>query len=421
VSKLLLVEDSGFFRSIVQRSVRAHGPVDIVSVSTKAEAIEAIRHEEDAFFLALLDLNLPDAQGTEIVDAVTGLGITAIVFTGQYDRTLRAELVNRDVLDYVLKDSPASLSYVTGMVNRVLRNRSTTALVVDDSVTTRSHITRLLERYQFTVRQAETAAQALELVRDDAAIRLLITDHEMPGMSGFELITKLRRDYDKERLAIIGISGSGDDDLSARFIKYGANDFLNKPFLPEEFLCRVTHNMEMQEMAQELREAAIKDPLTGLYNRRFFFDTGEKLLASMQRLGRNPVVAMVDIDHFKSVNDNHGHDLGDKVLIAVAQTIQGSFRRANDIVARLGGEEFGILLNAANGDDETAEIRHLDEVRKRVAAIRMQTDGGCMITPTVSIGAVKDFKADTIDGLLKRADINLYAAKDGGRNRVVTT
>lgn len=418
--KLLLVEDSGFFRSIVERSIREHADIEIVSVTSKAEAIDAMEKDEGNFFLALLDLTLPDAHGTEIVDAVSAMEISSIVFTGHYDKAIRDQLLQRDVLDYVPKDSPASLNYVARLANRVLRNRDTKALVVDDSTVSRKYIAALLERYQFKVLQAESGAEALRMVNDDPEINLLITDHEMPGMSGFELITELRQNYDKERLAIIGISGSDDDDLSARFIKYGANDFLNKPFLPEEFQCRITHNIEMLEMTRELREAAIKDPLTGLHNRRYFFETGEKLLSSMHRLGRNPMVAMVDIDHFKKVNDSYGHDIGDEVLIAVAQIIQDSFRRGNDIVARLGGEEFAILISPAGSDDEV-ENRYLEEVRQRISALEIETDCGAKIKTTVSIGGARNQEVSPLAGLLKQADENLYAAKEDGRNQVVVS
>ena len=135
--------------------------------------------------------------------------------------------------------------------------------------------------------------------------------------------------------------------MSARFIKVGANDFITKPFQPEEFYCRVTQNIDLIEKTQALVDAATKDFLTGLYNRRFFFEKGVGKLERARRERKSVALAMLDIDHFKSVNDTYGHDVGDEVLQVVSKTLQDS-ARADDLVARLGGEEFCVLMEDIN-------------------------------------------------------------------------
>lgn len=414
--KLLLVEDSNFFRTVVARAIRKSIPqVDIAAASTLAEAQALLDENPGGYFLALLDLNLPDAQDGEIVDLVIGHRVPAVVFTGQYDEFLREEMLARNVLDYVIKDSPSSLDYVVSMVGRIYGNRMIRALVVDDSKTSRRYLVDLMRLYQFEVVEADGGAKALEMILADPTIKLLITDHHMPGMSGFDLINTVRRNRPRHDLAIIGVSASGDASLSAKFIKFGANDFINKPFLREEFFCRVSQNIDLLENIEALKDAANKDFLTGLPNRRYFFEFGERLMARARRDEKRVVVANLDIDFFKKVNDTYGHDAGDIVLKGVARILADTLRRPTDIAARLGGEEFAFYAE----DMSLAEAgAFFDGVRARIEAAAFETEAGTLKV-TASIGIVIG-GADELGTLLNLADAKLYDAKEGGRNRVVT-
>jgi diguanylate cyclase (GGDEF)-like protein len=216
-----------------------------------------------------------------------------------------------------------------------------------------------------------------------------------------------------DQLAIIGVSGSGGSVMSARFLKKGANDFIVKPFSNEEFYLRINQNVEMLEYIDAIRKAAIKDHLTGLYNRRYFFEVGEKLFKNAQRKNFDIVLAMIDIDHFKRVNDQYGHAVGDKVLRHISGIMTDRFR-SSDVIARLGGEEFCVMAPGMS-PDHCFEI--FDTLRQSIASDPLTVDGN-RIDTTISIGLTATLGA-TLEATLDHADRLLYQAKNQGRNRVV--
>jgi diguanylate cyclase (GGDEF)-like protein len=230
-----------------------------------------------------------------------------------------------------------------------------------------------------------------------------------------ELIHKIRETRPKEELAIIGISGAGDHVMSANFLKSGANDFMVKDtIIPEEFYCRVNQCIENNENIHAIREAAIKDFLTGLYNRRYFFEAGQQLFAAAKRQGSAIACAMVDIDFFKKVNDQYGHEAGDLALKQVAAILSRRIR-SSDLAARLGGEEFCILALNMNSDDV---IPIFDLLRKAVEESPVDIGGGKEIKVTISMGVCQT-RLPSLEEMLAAADAKLYEAKESGRNRVV--
>ena len=408
--RILVVEDSQFFASLIADRL---GKEDDLSLTVAETLEEALYHVDniDEFALALLDLNLPDAPNGEIVDAIAERCIPSIVFTTEATSGKRDQIYNKGVIDYVVKDSPSSIDYLSSMVRRVIRNLSTKVLLVDDSQTSRKLIGRLLKTFQLNALEAESGEEALEVLKQHPDTRLVITDCEMPGMNGFELIKRIRRDFDKRRLAIIGVSASGNSEMSARFIKLGANDFISKPFGVEEFLCRISQNLENLDLMESLHDAATRDYLTGLHNRRFFYDAAQPLLARAVRQSGNIAVMMFDIDHFKSVNDTYGHDAGDLVLKHVANALSER-TRGTDIIARMGGEEFCVLLTDVDPVSLEAIARdYLD----RIANLRIEISGDTTLRVTTSAG-LNAVATDNLDTLISQADGLLYMAKESGRN-----
>lgn len=409
---ILLVEDSRTIANAVRKRIESSLGCPVVWTQSLAETKALLDGGGEAFFLGLLDLTLPDAPDGEVVDYVIGKGVPSVVFTATYNEDLRRRVLAMKVIDYVVKDSPSSLAYVVALAKRIHRNRETKVLVVDDSSTSRKYMGGLLRNFQFHVHEAANAGEAIDLLEREDDIKLMVTDYNMPGMDGFDLIRAVRRTRDTERMAIIGVSASGSNELSARFIKIGANDFITKPFLEEEFFCRVAQNVTLVEQLQELRDAATKDFLTRLYNRRFFFDTAEPLFATAAKRGTPLAAAMIDVDFFKKVNDTHGHDAGDDVLKAVANVLRQTVRKC-DLLARFGGEEFCILAE----DLPPAEVApYFDSVRAAIEAAAIKT-GDQTLRVTASIGVCPVPKASLHD-MLNAADAMLYRAKQNGRNRV---
>ncbi|USH04567.1 diguanylate cyclase [Grimontia kaedaensis] len=400
--KILVVEDSRAFRNYLNQIITQAGYEVLLAASY--EEAEHILSSKPELLCAVLDYCLPDAQDGEIIDLLLVQKQKVIVLTAMFQEDIREKMLAKGVLDYLLKDSMASVSYLLPLINRLTNNQHHKCLVVDDSITVRRHVVQLLEHQYIQTLQAENGQEAIEIIEKNPDITLVLTDHDMPVKDGITMIHELRQKIDKNQLAILGISGSDANTITARFLKAGANDFLNKPFNQEEFYCRVHQILEMKEANTELFRMANQDALTGLWNRRFLFGD------ACGDCERKRNIAMLDIDFFKKVNDNYGHDVGDATIVMVANILKIYF--PNDVVARFGGEEFCIKADG-NFDDF---VTCLEKMRQRVerTPIPHQEEN---IQVTISIG-VSNIEGN-LDQQIKVADDRLYEAKGNGRNQTV--
>lgn len=413
--RVLVVENSRAYAQAIAGAIELQLELPVVVASTLAEARELLDRHDD-WFLALTGLVLADGDREAVIDCFHDRGISTVVVTGVYDEDLRERMLRRRVIDVVLKSTPGSLDYIIWLVKRLERNRRISALVVDDSASARLHTVALLETFGYRVVQAVDGSNALHALESDPTIRLAIIDQEMPGMQGVELTRRLRALRARDRVAVIGVSGREDATLVARFLKSGANDFLRKPYSREEFFCRVSQNVDQLELIGSLQDLATRDFLTGLPNRRHFLDQAEQMVIRMQAVQRPLAMAILDVDHFKRINDGWGHEAGDHALREVA-TVLSLHARPEDLVARFGGEEFCVL---APGLDRTAQSAYFDTLRRRIEDLSMETPSGAL-RMTVSIGVRAARAGDGLHQLLAEADRRLYLAKARGRNRVVET
>lgn len=407
--RILLVEDS----NIVVRLLK-HMLTQLLDCTVDAAPNLAVAREllaQNTYFAAVTDLNLPDAPNGESVELVLGHGTPCIVLTASLDAKQRKKLLHMGIVDYVYKENRFSYEYVVKLIGTLERNRNTKVLIADDSLVSRRFVRNLLELHLFEVLEAEDGLKALEVLQRVPGIRLLIADYNMPGIDGFELILRVREKYAREDMAIIGLSNDTDETLTARFIKNGANDFLQKPFVHEEFHCRVSNTLESLEMIRKLWEQANLDYLTGVHTRRYFFDKLNPSLQTFVKQGTCLSIAMMDIDFFKRVNDTHGHDIGDEVLKEFARRMHEAFGQ-HFTLARLGGEEFVVAMK---GLDKHKAQSLMEGFRANVEAIPFQF-GELSLMLTVSIG-VAELGNETLDSLMKRADMALYEAKSQGRNQ----
>ncbi|MBT5186726.1 MAG: diguanylate cyclase [Kordiimonadaceae bacterium] len=415
---ILSVEDSKLFSSIIQKNIETHIEDSIVITAyTMADAQKILELNKYDFDIAVLDINLPDAPNGEIIDLVVGYKVPIFVFSSMMEEKLHKKVFSKPVVDFVLKDNTTSISNLVNMLNRFIKNATTKILYVDDSKTAQRFISNLLSRYNFDVMKASSGEEALVTLESNQDISLVITDFMMPEMDGIGLTKEIRRTYPDWNISIIGMSAKENDKLSGRFLKSGGNDFLNKNFQREEFFCRIHQNINLVEHINELHDIASNDFLTGLPNRRSFFNNGETLQENAVRQELGIVVAMMDIDFFKRINDTWGHNAGDKVLKAVAQGLSKRCR-VSDILARVGGEEFAFIGLDINPEQA---IKALNEFRLAVEET-VVLEGNDEINPTISIGFVSmDYTEnfdEELDTLIQRADEALYLAKENGRNRV---
>jgi diguanylate cyclase (GGDEF)-like protein len=405
---VLVVEDSRTFAGLLARGIQKELGLEVVLADTLDMARRLLAGGMRPL-AGLLDLNLPDAPAGEIVDLVVDYDVPVVVFTGEVDENLRQRIWTKPIVDYVPKESPDNVAYVLDTVHRIMRNPAMPVLVADDSPTMRAYLAELLRARCFPVLEAADGTEALEMLEAEQGVRLVITDYDMPGLDGFELVRAIRRTTTRQDLAVIGLSGADDESVSALFLKHGANDFLNKPFSTEEFHCRVMHNVEMLENFARIRDLSQRDFLTGAYNRRYFFEKGRAVL----KAGPHEVcTAMVDLDRFKAVNDTHGHEAGDRVIKATADFLGRQFPPPS-VVARFGGEEF-CVLRPGLGPDLAGRV--FEELRAGIADLAVETSDN-LITFTASIGVCARKLAD-LDKMIARADEMLYRAKESGRDRV---
>ncbi|ACL02654.1 response regulator receiver modulated diguanylate cyclase [Desulfatibacillum aliphaticivorans] len=415
MKRILLVEDSTLFGSSVKEKIESKFECAVHWTKSLKDTEALFAEQEEDFAIGILDFVLPDAQNGEIIDMVLDHGVPVIVFSALFSDDVRKFIWSRKVVDYLLKKRPESVDYVLALIKHVMEAENVKILIVEDSRLYRRSVRELLEVRKYHVLSAATGNEALEIIRKNPDIRMVITDYYMKEMDGVELTSQIRKTHTRDEMAIIGISSDEDGVVSAQFIKSGASDFLNKPFLAEEFYCRVTQNLDLLDYIQEVKDLSSKDFLTGLYNRRYFFDLGKKIHASALREKTKIAVATVDIDYFKRVNDTHGHDVGDLVIQSVSNILANACRET-DIVSRFGGEEFCILTPNITPADS---LKLFERVRQTIQDSVIQVQGAD-IRVTASIGVCSTL-LKTLDDMIVRSDQMLYRAKNQGRNKVQIT
>ncbi|MCA9559320.1 MAG: diguanylate cyclase [Myxococcales bacterium] len=289
---------------------------------------------------------------------------------------------------------------------------------VDDVAVLRRYIRRLPGNYLVDI--AYTGQEALAKTRSQA-FDVALVDQHLPDVAGNDLIRDLRAEH--AHLPVVMLTGHGDERLAVEVMKAGAYDYMRKDDLDAQALERTLRNVlerarleaEVRRANERLREWAIRDGLTGLYNHRHFQEQLLTEFARARRYAQPLACLMIDLDHFKRINDTCGHPFGDEVLKQLARTLTEVARQA-DIIARYGGEEFVVVLPST---DLEGARRFAERVRAEVAARPVQADGQSVdITLSVGVATNGTPGVDSERALIKRADAALYEAKRAGRNRV---
>ncbi|HEY3359642.1 MAG TPA: diguanylate cyclase [Polyangia bacterium] len=294
-------------------------------------------------------------------------------------------------------------------------------LILDDDRSVRQLIARMLEEFGYEPVVAANWTEALRLFREDPP-DLVLLDIMMPGVDGYKM-AKMFRAQGGAFVPIILLTALEDLQSKRRGMAAGADDFLTKPVSPLELQIRVSSMLRIKVLTDQLARAnaqlaelAVTDALTGLYNRRYLYQQIEREFARARRYQRPLACFVLDLDHFKHVNDTFGHQVGDRVLRIVGDVMKASLRNT-DLASRFGGEEFVILAPETNAE---ASLIVAERIRTRIAA--QTTAAGPEVPPvTVSIGVCTTAHPQAIshEELVRLADEALYRAKNEGRDRVV--
>jgi two-component system cell cycle response regulator len=295
-------------------------------------------------------------------------------------------------------------------------------LIAEDDAISRRLLDTILRKWGYEVVVAHDGSQAWDELQKEDSPRLAILDWMMPGMDGVEVCGKVRDRTGSPYVYILLLSAKSQREDLVKGLESGADDYITKPFDANELKVRLRAGRRILDLQTQLmsaqdamRDQAARDPLTGIWNRNAIFDTFRAELARALRENKPIAIVMVDIDHFKDLNDTHGHMAGDAVLREFTGRIARSLR-PYDGVGRYGGEEFLVVLP---GCDLPSGMKHAERLRALMADERFDTSEG-RHTVTCSLGVASTSSADQkdMDSLIRAADAALYRAKRNGRNRV---
>lgn len=423
--KLLVVDHSKLFRAIWQRLMKRDGHEPLISDDGESGLALVARERVD---MICVSLSLIDMDGIEFTRRCRklsqGRNIPIILLTSVSDKELHRRAFEAGVTDIHAK---TDIQQLFNRARRFISDGESTGdppsgrvLYVEDSRTVSRIMIHLLGKMNLEVDHFRSAAMAWEHF-DEERHDLVISDILVEGdMSGVALVNRLREDYpDKTRLPILAMSGMEDPVRRVELFRLGVNDFINKPVIMEEARARISNLIvnkqlfdQVQQQRLQLYELAMTDPLTGLQNRNALLDFTRQQDLSRGKDGGLGLI-LIDIDHFKRINDRHGHLVGDEVLGEVGELLTSCCRN-EDFAVRFGGEE---LLLVLPGCPLEAATRRAEELR---LALEVLEPAGLHVTASMGVSAIPPGRDIELDSVIRIADQAVYQAKSQGRNQVVT-
>ncbi len=283
-------------------------------------------------------------------------------------------------------------------------------LIVDDIAANIQALAEILKD-KYRIKVATDGFRCLELAVTEPFPDLILLDIEMPGMNGYEVCKKLKQEPASRDIPVIFVTANDQEEDEERGLQMGAVDYITKPIRPLIVAARVNTHITLKKQRDQLTAMATHDQLTGLFNRHYLMESAVKRIAHAMRHQHDISLMIMDIDHFKTINDDYGHPFGDRVLQEIADILMQECRQ-EDVVTRFGGEEFLILFDFCKLNDAVSKS---EKIRSLIEAL--QPEGH---TVTSSFGVTQlSFEDDSLERMIKRADKALYMAKESGRNRII--
>jgi two-component system cell cycle response regulator len=450
-ARILVVDDVATNRKLLEARLTAEY-FDVVTAMSGQEALDICGRAQCD--VVLLDVRMPGLDGFEVCRRIkanpASHHIPVILVTGLDRAADKVRGIEAGADDFVTKpvDNIALLARVRSLarlklltdelrlraqttreigVSDALRQAMTDegrdgrVLVVDDRPATAERIARALAGEQQVAVEGDPAAALFRLA--EGTFDLAILSLHSRDFDPLRLCGQIRSLERTRNVPVVLVADPEDTERVVRALDIGVNDYILRPLDADELSARVRTQIRRKRYTERLRdnvqlsiELAVTDPLTGLHNRRYLLMHLKTLLESGSRRGGGVSLLLVDIDHFKLINDTHGHDAGDEVLRGFAERLRTATRGV-DLCCRYGGEEFVIVMPDAS---PTVAEAVAERLRQRIAAEPFPVGDGASLRVTISVGiAASEGAAETARALLKRADEALYRAKRDGRNRVV--
>ena len=420
--KILLIEPTKLYQQIIYEMLANTG-IDVDIASSGYEGFNFT--QKNGYDFILVSKNLPDMKGVEFSEQVHKLNNyfhnnTLVMLTADGVDSSIQEAQLAGYTEVLPKDNFEKL--FTGLLrlaSQINQNTTNKILYIEDTRSVAAITTELMEQSGLLVDHFTNGEQAMQsFISHD--YDMVVTDVFLEGkLTGADIVERIRKsDSKKSRIPILAVSAQGDTKMRIDVLRKGANDFINKPIQKDEFCARITNLLalkklfdQVDEQQKKLFDMAMTDQLTQLYNRHSLTEMAPKYISDAKRHRFEISLLVIDLDHFKNINDTHGHATGDIVLSQVGRLLRDSCRK-EDFAARFGGEEFVMLLSHCDTHDA---LQKAENLRQQIEALKPAD-----ITITASIG-VSSSGIDpdmNFDKLFEEADRAVYQAKDGGRNQV---
>ncbi|MDF1881538.1 response regulator [Sulfurimonas sp. MAG313] len=412
MERILLVEDNISLSKLISLKISKELPFEVDIAHTYKEAQLFMRQYK--YFVALLDLNLPDAPNGEIVDYVIEQNIPCIVVSSSVNKTFRKQILDKNIIDYVAKGGIEDIDYTISILDRLNKNRQHKVLIVDDSMVFRKAMQRMMKNLFFKVFAVGHGEEALSMLEQNPDIKIVLTDYAMPVMDGLELTKEIRKTHKKSDLSILAISSNDDDEISAMFLKSGATDFIKKPFSKEEFSCRINNAIEALENLETLTNHSKRDVLTGLYNRQYFLYKAQSYFLKSMEVEESFCLARIDIDNISKLKDSLGSEIVNNLIVHLSELLIFQLNEG-DLVSHFGSEGFCVLLK--NISNTSAQIL-LEGILHKMQVSPLILEDESDLNFTVCLGAVSQAE-ESLEATLDQADLLLYNAKNVGSNTLI--
>ncbi len=413
--KILIVDDNKMLGKLLAKKISSSLKLEIEIAFSYAEAkslLESASKDNAPYLMSFVDLCLPDAPNGEIVDFVISKGLPSIVLTAMNDEKTRENFMNKDIIDYIFKESETCVQEMITAVRHLLENQKRKVILAMSKINQRNEIKKILSFKLFNVLVAAHGEEVLSYLDDNADTKLIICDCVMPVIDGLGVLEKVRAKYSKTDLGVILLNDK-DDALECKALKAGANEFIEKPFIKELFNIRLDKTLQDMSDLKLLNNFYDLDALSELKTSSAAELEMKDYLKEIADKNEEFAFALLDIDNLGAINDEYGFDIGDEVIKAAAKVVKNNIK-GKDIAGVYDESKFVILLkNISN--EKALKVFSLIRVELSQSSVLISLDE---LFFTASLGVSFGKSGTDLSALLQKALQALSLAKENGKNRI---